>query len=309
MIRRAGIAALALALALPGLATAGDAADAAPGPAVRMDGWQGSDSDGNRTRRLALGWDVAHRDQDHWWGLKVERAHFEGDGWSRREDRVYLAGAGDLGGWQWQGEAGSNGHDLIGRASIHSGDPGRREFFVEREVLETRGGVANGWIHTFAGASVDLPMGERFSATLLGGLQDFGTGSNLRTHLRGSLVHAFAPEQGLSLQLRTRYFRDSDPREADYFSPAWHGEAVAALGWRRFVGGYRWQAVAGAGRQRSAGEAWKRARMLQFGFETPRRNNAWLRIDAGWSDSPVVADAGTDNYSYRYLRVQGAVAF
>lgn len=25
--------------------------------------------------------------------------------------------------------------------------------------------------------------------------------------------------------------------------------------------------------------------------------------------SPVVADAGTDNYSYRYVRVQGAVAF
>lgn len=309
MIRRIGMAtlalAMALALALP--AFAGEGGES--GPAVRMDAWQGSDSDGNQTRRLALGWDVAHRDQDHWWGLKVERARFSGEGWSSREDRAYVAGAGDLGSWQWQGEAGSNGHDLIGRASIHSGDPGRREFFVERDVLETRGGVANGWIHTFAGASVDLPMGERWSTTLLGGLQDFGTGSNLRTHLRGNLVHAIAPEQGLSLQLRTRYFRDSDPREADYFSPPWHGEAVAALGWRRFIGGYRWQAVAGAGRQRSAGEDWKRARMVQFGLETPRRNRAWLRIDAGWSDSPVVADAGTDNYSYRYVRVQSAVAF
>lgn len=277
--------------------------------AVRVDAWASSDADGNDTRRLTLGWDVVHRDLDHWWGAKVERAEFSGDGWHRHEERAYLSGAGDLGTWRWLGDLGSNGDDLVGRASIHSLDARRKEVFVERDTLETRSGVANGWVHTFAGATVDLPMGERWSATLLGGAQHFGTGRNLRTHLRGHLVHALVPSQGVSLQLRSRYYRNSHPREADYFSPSWYGETLGVVGWRRFVGGYQWRALAGIGRQRNADDAWRRARMVEVGLETARWRDAWLRVDAGYSDTPVLAGDGTDAYAYRYLRVQGVVAF
>lgn len=302
---RAWLLAAGIAMAMPVAAQDGDAAR----PAVRADAWSSSDAEGNEARKLALGWDVAHRDLQHWWGVKVERARYSGDGWSDTSDRIYLAGAGERGGWLWEGDLGTDGDDLIGRASIHSQDARRKEFFIERDVLETRGGVENGWVQTFAGAAIDLPMGERWSATLLGGAQDFGTGSNLRTHARGNLVYAVAPEQGLSVQLRTRYFHNSDPREADYYSPPWYGEAIGAVGWRRNVGGYQWRALAGTGRQRSAGEDWKRARMLQVGLETPRWKDAWLRIDAGYTDTPVLTDSGEGSYSYRYLRVQGVVAF
>lgn len=301
--------ALGVTLAMIAPARAADDAEGA-GRAVRMDAWVSSDADGNETRRLALGWDVAHDDLDHWWGVKVEHAEFSGRGWRERQDRFYLAGAGDLDGWRWQGDVGSDGDDVIGRGSIHSLDPRRKEVFIERDTLETRRGVANGWVHTFAGAAVDLPMGERWSTTLLAGAQDFGTGSNLRTHVRGNLVHALVPSQGISLQLRTRYYRNSHPREADYFSPPWYGEAMGVVGWRRFVGGYHWRALAGVGRQRNADEAWKRARMLEVGLETPRWRDAWLRVDAGYSDTPGLAGDGSDDgYAYRYLRVQGVVAF
>jgi hypothetical protein len=302
---RTWLAAACIASAMPVAAQDGGTAR----QAVRADAWVSSDAEGNETRKLALGWDIAHRDLQHWWGMKVERARFSGDGWSDTSDRIYLAGAGERGGWLWEGDLGTDGDDVIGRASIHSQDARRKELFFERDVLETRGGVANGWMQTFAGAAIDLPMGDRWSATLLGGAQDFGTGSNLRTHARGNLVYAVAPEQGLSLQLRTRYFHNSDPREADYFSPPWYGEAMGVAGWRRHVGGYQWRALAGLGRQRSAGEDWKRARMLQVGLETPRWKDAWLRVDAGYSDTPVLTDSGEGSYSYRYLQVQGVVAF
>lgn len=305
MSLRPWVVLLGLAMAMPVVAQDGDAGRGA----ARADAWLGSDSEGNQTRKLTLGWDVAHRDQDHWWGLKVERVHFSGDRWSESEDRAYVSGAGGGPDWSWDGDIGSNGHDLIGRGTIHSRDARRKEFFIERDVLETRKGTANGWVQTFAGAAIDLPMGERWNASLLAGVQDFDTGDNLRTHLRMNLVHVLVPEQGVSLQLRTRYFHNSDPREADYFSPPWHGEALGVLGWRRFVGGYRWQASAGAGRQRSAGGDWKRARMLQVGLETPRWHNAWLRFDAGYSDTPVAASTGTDSYAYRFARVQAAIAF
>lgn len=277
--------------------------------AVRMGAWLSSDTDGHETQRVSVGWDVSHRDLQHWWGGKVERARFSGEGWSDTEQRVYLAGAGEWAAWSWDGDVGTNGEDVLGRASVHSRDARRKEFFVERDVLETRDGVANGWLQTFAGAAIDLPMGERWSATLLGGLQEFGTGDNLRTHLRGNLVHVVAPEQGLSLQLRTRYFHDTDPGEANYFSPDWYGEAIGAVGWRRFVGGYQWRALAGVGRQRTAGEGSRRARLLQVGFETPRWKDAWMRLDAGYSDTPTLSGNGAGRYAYRYVQLQGFVAF
>lgn len=305
------LAARALALAVAALSFPAIAADddGAPRQAVRVDAWASSDADDNESWRLALGWDVAHRDLDHWWGVKVEHVEFSGDGWHDHDDRIYLSGAGDLRGWRWQGDLGSNGSDVLGRASIHSLDARRKEFFIERDTLETRRGVANGWVHTFAGAAVDLPMGERWSGSLLAGAQHFGTGSNLRTHLRGNLIHALVPSQGISVQLRTRYHHNSRPREADYFSPPWYGEAMGVLGWRRFVGGYQWRAVAGIGRQRNADAPWRRARMVELGLETPRWRDAWLRVDAGYSDTPVLAGDTTDAYAYRYLRVQAVVAF
>ena len=63
------------------------------------------------------------------------------------------------------------------------------------------------------------------------------------------------------------------------------------------------------GRQRSAGDTSKRARMLEVGVETPRWKDTWLRLDAGYTDTPVLTDTGTDSYSYRYLRLQAFVAF
>jgi hypothetical protein len=307
-MRRAATA-IALLLALPCVAQAADDG-AASRQALRADAWASSDADGNETRKLALGWDFSHRDADHWWGAKVEHARFSGDGWAKSEQRVYLDGAGSLGGWLWDGKLGGNGHTVLGAFSVHSQDPWRKELFVERETLETREGVRRGLAQTFAGAALDMPFSERWSATALAGLQDFGAGSNLRTHLRGNLVYAVAPEQGLSLQLRTRYYHDSEPYEGDYYSPPWYGEALGVLAWRRHVGGYAWSARAGWGRQRSADEGWKRARMLGVGLETPRWKDAWLRVDAGYTDTPVLtATGGNGSYAYRYLQVQAVVAF
>jgi hypothetical protein len=283
--------------------------DAAMRQALRADAWISSDADGNETQKLALGWDFSHRDHDHWWGAKIEHARFSGDGWSESERRVYVDGAGTLGQWRWEGKAGSNGEDLLGSFAVHSQDPWRKEFFVERDTLETREGAQRGLVQTFAGASLDMPLSQRWSATALAGAQDFGAGDNLRTHLRGNLVYALAPEQGVSVQLRARYYRNSEAFEGDYYSPPWYGEALGVLAWRRHIGGYQWSARAGWGRQRSAGEDSKRARMLGASLETPRRKNAWLRLDAGYTDTPVLTATGTGSYAYRYAQVQAVVAF
>lgn len=296
------LVASALLAALPAMAQESN-------PAIRAEGFVSSDSDGNDVQRASLGWDFSRRDIEHWWGMRVEHARFSGDGWSHEEERVFLRAAGGEGGWRWMGEAGTNGDDLLGSASVYSTDERRKEFFLERDVLETRQGVEQGLVHTYAGAAIDLPLSERWTATGLVGLQDFG-GDNLRRHLRANLIYAVLPEQGISLQLRLRQFNDSDPREADYFAPGRYRQALGVVSMRRFFGdGYQLRATAGYGRQDFTGVDSHPARLLEVDFQTPKDRGHFLRATAGYTDAPGDGASVGTGYSYRYVRVEGVWAF
>lgn len=294
---------------LAALSATAQAASETPDRALQAQVFLGSDSDGNQTLKTGVSGDWTYTSYDQWSGVTVQDARFSGDGWRREEGRLFLTGAGHAGEWRWQGSVGSNGHRLLGSGTIHSEDALRKEFFVERDVLETRQGVRNGWVQTYAGAALDLPFSERWNATVLGGVQDFGVGDNLRTHLRANLVYAFLPQQGLSLQLRTRYYHDSHVREADYYTPGNYHQAMGVLAWRRYIGGTQWYARAGLGRQRSGQENWRQARLLEGGVETPRWKQAWLRLDAGYSDMPAINGSSDRGYNYRFVQLELRYAF
>lgn len=290
--------------------------EAASSMALRPEFFFSADADDARVGKVALGWDTWRGDREHWRGLKVERARFAGPGWAHTEERVYLQAAGtfadaavDDDTWRWRVSAGSNGHDLLGSAAFNTEGPWRKEIFVERELVETRDGVRDGQVYTFVGAAFDRPFGERASANVLVGLQDFDDG-NLRTHLRGTFVQAIAPEAGVSLQLRGRAYRNSEPDGGDYYSPAWYGDLVAGVGWRRFFGGHRVSAFAGLGGRRiSDSDGWDRTRVVQLGYESPRRHDSFVRASAGWSDAPSTGSIAGGTYDYRYVMFEGVIAF
>src|SRR3546814_1467271 len=88
----------------------------------------------------------------------------------------------------------------------------RQEYFVERDVLETRSG-RDGRYATFAGAAFDIPLDARGQQiTLLAGVQEF-SGDNVRTHLRAVYSLPLVADWGLGMQLRARSFHNSHPRE------------------------------------------------------------------------------------------------
>lgn len=283
--------------------------------ALRVDGFHSSDTDGAELTRFGLGWDFSRRDREHWIGAKLEQARFAAPGWAHQEQRVYFQAAGTLGEgdidddtWRWRVSPGTNGDQLVGSAALNTEGPRRRELFIERELLEMRGGVEREQVVTFLGAAIDHPIGERVSVTGLAGWQDFDDG-NRRVHLRGTGVVSAWREQGLSLQLRTRYHRNSDPGQGDYFSPPWYVDVIPALGWRRFVSGHQFNAVAGVGRQRVAGQDARRARLFQVGYESPRWRDSWVRVDMGYTDTPGTTSLGVDRYSYRFIMLEGVIAF
>lgn len=310
---RHGVMACGVVLVLASVPVPARAGDAVQAVQPRMQ--LSSDADGNETRKVSLGWDWRRIDRERWTGLEIQNTRFSGDDWSHSEQRVYLGAAGVAGHdpvdddtWRWEFRAGGNGHDMLGSASLHTEGPHRREVFFERELLETQAGIARRQMYNFLGAAIDHPFSERFSGTMVAGVQTFGDG-NRRDHLRANLVYVAVPEQGISLQVRSRYHRNTDPYTGGYFSPPWYAEAVGVLGVRRVFGGHAWRLLAGTGRQRTADEGWKRARMFELNYESPRWRQNWLRVNAGYSDTPVATNVSSGNYSYRYLMLESVVTF
>jgi hypothetical protein len=131
--------------------------------------------------------------------------------------------------------------------------------------------------------------------TLVAGAQDF-TGDNVRTHFRATFVHVLKPNSGLSLQLRTRYFHDSDPHEFDYYSPRWYAQLVPVLQLRRYSKGWRYVVAGGVGVQRDSDSGWHRSTYFNAQVTSP--------VKRGWSGNAAILFSETPSVtgkSYNYL--------
>ncbi|TZF91438.1 hypothetical protein [Cognatilysobacter lacus] len=264
-----------------------------------------SDADNTEIRRAGATVDWHYSDVHHYRGLALERAVISPLGGPARDfDRAFLRFADSSATWQWSGRVGTDGHRLLGAVSLVKPGARRAEYFVERDLLETRGGIARGQTVTFAGAAADLPIGpgERRQLTLLAGAQDFEDG-NWRGHLRATYIDVISERIGLSAQLRVRAFHNSEPSVGDYFSPRDFVEAVPTLQIRhRLRGGWSGVVAAGWGTQRHTGADWRPARLVQASLTSPERaRSGYFRATFGYSDTPGV---GGEGYGYRQGTLQ-----
>jgi len=271
-------------------------------PGAGAEIWTSTDSDKTDVFKL-LGRGLWSFDgQDKYRGFAVEHAWFRPSGKStHEEDRIYLDVADHLGSqWRWRARVGTNGHTVLGSAAIRSAD-WSREFFVEREIVETPVGLDRHIYYTFAGASLDFPAGERDTFTTVAALQEF-SGKNVRLHLRGNYVHVVRPALGLSLQLRSRYFHSTRPNEFDYYSPRNFLQAIPVVQIRRFDShGWMYLGAAGLGIQKATGTGWQSARLLDLRIESPQRGRQ-LQAYAGLQYSNNSLSQGGGGYHYVAFR-------
>ncbi|MEO7864642.1 MAG: hypothetical protein ABIR63_02075 [Sphingomicrobium sp.] len=293
---------VAAVVASPAIAAETDAK--AGSHAFGGDVFYSSDSEHSETLKLGLDFDLRWDGPADRLGLRVERARFSPLGQrGKTMERVYVRIADDDKAWKWDVLAGSDGHTALGSASIHNDALIRQEYFLEREIVETPIGISKRLYSTFAGAAVDVPLNERNVVTLVGGLQEF-TGDNIRTHLRATYVHVVKPELGLSVQLRGRYFRNSDPREYDYYSPRYYAEVLPVVQVRRFVGGWQLLAAGGYGVQRDSGRNWRSARYANLRVVSPKFQKDWAANAALiYSNTPT-----SNNFAYSYLQLNFGLA-
>ena len=275
LFARPGRAAVAmLAAASTAAHCEAQAAGASSAPAAGVEISASTDSDHTDIVKL-LGralWEFEGR--DNYQGIAIERAWFKLKGQrARKQTRAYLDLADDLGKkWKWRARIGTNGHAILGSASLRSSD-WQREFFIEREVVETRIGLDRGITYTFGGASLDFPASERDTFNVMAGVQEF-TGTNVRLHLRGNYVHVAVPRLGFSVQLRGRYFHSTRPGEFDYYSPRDFVQLVPVVQMRRFgSSGWMYLLALGYGMQKATGSSWQAARLADVRIESPARSH------------------------------------
>jgi hypothetical protein len=305
---------------LSGLVAAALAAGAAaqePGPAepaadlpvgrpgaAGIDVFYQTDADNTEVLRIGFNLDARYDGPRDYLGLRVEKARFnpQGRGW-QGEERFYLRAADSGGRWKWAASVGTDGNTILGSASVHDEAAWRKELFVERDILETRQGLDRGIYYTFAGGAVDVPVDDRTTLAFVAGAQEF-TGRNLRLHLRGNLVHVVKPESGLSVQLRTRWFRNSHPREFDYYSPEWYVQALPILQMRRTTdSGWRYLIAGGVGVQKDSASDWRRASYFNAQATSPEVARGWsLTGNFLFTETPTGGGPG-----YRYVQLAAGV--
>ncbi len=292
----ATIPALLLATALPGAVLA---QDIEPSPALGGEVFVSTDSDDTDSLRAAIDFDLRNAGEEDRIGVRVEKAWYDPSGSGTRErERIFGRYATTAGDWNISILAGTDGHTIIGSASAHDNSAFRKEIFVERDVVETPRGLDENIYSTFVGAAIDLPLDNRNIVTLLGGVQDF-TGENLRLHARANYVHVVKPEWGLSLQLRGRYFRDSEPLEFDYYSPRWYAQVQPVVQLRRFVGGWELVGAGGIGVQRDAATDWRQSNFAHFRFRSPESARNWSAFgEMTYTDTPSNSGSVGSGYSY-----------
>jgi hypothetical protein len=280
--------------------TAASAAHADPAAkhAVGVDWLFSTDAEHTDVVKAGLNLDLSYHDPEKYFGVRLEKAWFKplGERWHGRE-RAYLRAAYAVGKWKWNATVGSDGRSVLGSANIHDESPFRKEFFLEREIVETPTGLDRPIYYTFVGGAIDLPADENNVLTLVAGVQDF-TGRNVRTHARATFIHVLKPESGLSLQVRSRYFHDSVPDEFDYYSPRWYVQAVPVLQLRRFTNGWRYLIAGGVGVQRDSASGWRRSSYFNAQVTSPTKHNWSGNASLLFSETPTTAGRG-----YNYLQL------
>lgn len=283
---------------------AANAQDTAPRPALGTEVFLSSDSDDTEVLRIAADFDLINESDEERLGIRLEKAWYDPAGSGTRErERVFLQAADIAGKWSWSARVGTDGDSVIGSASVHDDSAYRKEFFISRDVLDTRQGLGRGIYSTFIGAAIDVPFDSSNVLTGLVGVQAF-TGDNERFHLRANFVHVVKEEWGLSAQLRTRYFKSTEPGEFDYYSPEWYAQAMPVIQLRRFVGGRGLVGALGAGVQRDAASDWRQSNFAHFRFRTPSALNQWTAFgDVTYTETPSDNAATGSGYNYIQSRL------
>ena len=299
---------LARWLAAAGVAAAGAASAQTP---LLAEAQFSADADRFTMQRVAAGAAFRYANAFDYTGANAGYTRYAQHGWSAggarvalvHRDQVAATGEGlviDVGVSSIGGRTRAVGEATFNR---RLGESTGIELLAASDWVETRAAIEDGLVSTFAAASVEQDFGTRITAIALAGRQHFSDGND-RTHLRGRLIFAALPEQGVTLQLRYRGYTSSDLSVLRrYFNPESYENADILLSVRRRfatdAGAWTASAFAGGGRERIDRGTRNPTAAAGLRAEGPLPGRAYLRLFASYQRASGY-EAGPD-YWYSHL--------
>jgi len=174
----------------------------------------------------------------------------------------------------------------------------RAEVFLSRDRVETQNSINNGIYYTLGGLSLEQQLSDRLVGILTAGNMYFSD-SNTRPFFRVRAIYDVFPEYGITAQLRYRQYRDTNTNVPNnYFNPDNYKEAMAAVGLRRFVNGWRLAALLGFGRQQVNQDPSTGTQLIELNATSPHYGPIFSRTRLGYNKS---AGFQGPDYAYSYF--------
>lgn len=285
-------------------------------PAAGAGYFLSGDSERFVARRTSVEGIVGYQHLDSRIALRYTDHAFSQNGWSRSGEQLRLVASRidrkTIDGWRVEGGLlRQSNHDLWTldasyRKSLPAGPA--VEFFVNRDVVETRAALDRGTHFDFGGVSVDVPLNPQVTLVGMAGYQAFSD-DNHRRHLRARAIWQPWLDLGLTLQLRYRWYDNSLTDVAGaYFNPSRYQEGLFAMGWRQRLGDWRTTLTAGVGQQQIASDSRTMAQLLEASAEKQVGRYA-VRLRAGYSRAAAAATTTDPDYWYRYIAGELVVPF
>lgn len=238
------------------------------------------------------------------WGVRAGWQHYSLGDWSASGQSLFVTHRWQRDAWSSNARLGLNHTD--GRDHWVAAWDGMYKLApdtsagisFERDVVDSRWGIADGLMATTAMAVLDHQFTPGFGVGVAAGSTWFSD-SNRRDILRTRWTYTLSEEKGWYAYLATRNFRFTDPYHYAYFSPDRFHEAALGLMWKTALNDWLvLSANADAGRQSIDGEG-KPVWNLGLYLSSPLRARVQWKIGfASRNDhaSPVSSTA----QSYRY---------
>lgn len=270
--------------------------------------------DGLRIDKYKTGYYRAYSDNDNYDGVEYSQNRFTQNGWSNRGEQVgYVSRSRDAQGNTTYWAVGHNTLDTRrslwtaeGSVSRQWGDATTGELTFNRDRVEVRQSLVN---HVFAD-SYNLNVEQKIAPPLRA-LFTLGetryTDGNHRPTVKIKATYDVLPEYGMNLQLRSRYFRNTDTTvTSGYYNPSRFVENILAAEINQTVHGWNLAGNLGWGRQAGGNDPKTLARAYEVSATTPVASRVFFRAKAGYFRS---LGYNAPDFLFRYASEELIVVF
>jgi hypothetical protein len=276
--------------------------------------YKASFGDGFKTDKYKTGYYERYQDADNLVGMEYSRNHFQMGDWYGKGNQVSVVSKNtDQSGTTKNLTVGYNTLETVNALWTADASYSKRlhekttaEITYNRDRVEVQQSLTTRVVANNYNVSVEHAILAAIKMQFTLGETRY-TDGNHRPLAKIKMTYDVLPEQGVNLQLRSRYFKNTDTGvTSGYFNPYRFVENIAAIEFNRTASSWNLSANVGYGRQAGGDDAKILAKAFEFSATKPITSGVYIKAKAGYFRS--LGYNGPD-FIYRYVSEDVIVVF